>query len=402
MKARARVFFTSLFSNNPHKILRKSVGDVRRAPIYRIIKTRARLFLPSISRVSKRHVTRLVGARARAPAHSLTQIVLGEIELRAELLQTAHGLVVVQRDGLDAAEDDVLGDLDAESAEAGHEHVRGRHATHGVVPEDVELPRVEALVDLGGRPAGAARGSGAAGAAAAAPAAAIGAGVGARRPVLRHVYVYLRHVRRCRLVVGSSRRAGSTNASLLGWGINGALHHLSTRHRRTSRTVTETVTDYVPSIVSPDYAHSFPLSLSPSHPSPHNLSLPLSLDSFLSPRPRARARALRPTRTHGSPDDLANAVRFRTLDTDGNDDTISTRSLVDVGNHGRTRTDQPRSLSPPSPLPTTPLLRPAPSAASAARDRSSGPFGDDRLCPSPSLSATTRSSVSTTPMPPYV
>lgn len=159
-------------------------------------------------RVSRASDRRSSGTRA-----FLTYVRLGEIKLRAQIGQCTGGMVV-ERDGLDAAEDDVLGDLDAETAEAGDEHVGGRHAAHGVVSEDVELPRVQTLVDLGGRPAS-------------------GAAAGARGAVLRHVYVHLRHVRRRQLVVGSSRRAGSTNASLLGWGINGALHHLSTRHRRT-------------------------------------------------------------------------------------------------------------------------------------------------------------------------
>jgi len=145
----------------------------------------------------------------------LTYVRLGKIKLRAQIGQFARGMVV-ERDRLDTAEDDVLGDFDAETAEAGDEHIRGRHAPHGVVSEDIELPRVQTLVDLGRCPASAAA-----------------AAAEARGAVLRHVYVHLRHVRRRQLVVGSSRRAGSTNASLLGWGINGALRHLSTRHRRT-------------------------------------------------------------------------------------------------------------------------------------------------------------------------
>ena len=47
----------------------------------------------------------------------------------------------------DAAQDDVLGDLRSESVHSGNEDVGGGHLFHGLLSEDVELPRVEALVD---------------------------------------------------------------------------------------------------------------------------------------------------------------------------------------------------------------------------------------------------------------
>ena len=46
-----------------------------------------------------------------------------------------------------AAQDDVLGDLRSESVHSGNEDVGGGHLFHGLLSEDVELPRVEALVD---------------------------------------------------------------------------------------------------------------------------------------------------------------------------------------------------------------------------------------------------------------
>ena len=97
-----------------------------------------------------------------------------EEELRAEVGDLAV-LCVVQRDGLDAAQDDVLGDLHAEAPEAGDEDVglreyisylilyyinifnilyHLRHLLHGLVPQHVQLPRVERLVDVAARTVG--------------------------------------------------------------------------------------------------------------------------------------------------------------------------------------------------------------------------------------------------------
>lgn len=117
----------------------------------------------------------------------------------------------------------------------------------------------------------------------------------------------------------------------------------------------------------------FPLSHR-SHPSTSH-SLSLSRGSFLSPRSRARART---PHTHDSPDDSANS----TLEPSAPTTTtipIGTRRDWRMSDHGRTRADQPHSLPPPSPHLSPPSSSPA---ASAARDRSSDPFGDDRLCSS--------------------
>ena len=97
-----------------------------------------------------------------------------EEELRAEVGDLAV-LSVVQRDGLDAAQDDVLGDLHTEAPQAGDEDVglrayisylilyyinisnilyHLRHLLHGLVPQHVQLPRVERLVDVAARTVG--------------------------------------------------------------------------------------------------------------------------------------------------------------------------------------------------------------------------------------------------------
>ena len=76
----------------------------------------------------------------------LADVLLTQEELRAEVGQM-HGAGVVQRHGLDAAQHHVLGDLDAQALEAHDQHCRRGHAAHGLVPQHVELPAVERLVD---------------------------------------------------------------------------------------------------------------------------------------------------------------------------------------------------------------------------------------------------------------
>ena len=57
---------------------------------------------------------------------------------------------VVQGDGFDAGKDDVLGDFNAQSTHSRDQHVRFGHAPHGLLAENVELTRVQALVDVVG------------------------------------------------------------------------------------------------------------------------------------------------------------------------------------------------------------------------------------------------------------
>lgn len=72
---------------------------------------------------------------------------LAQVKLGGEVAE-GDGGVVVQRDRAYAGQHHVLGNLYAEPAEAAHEHVGARHAPHGLVPEHVQLPGVEALVNV--------------------------------------------------------------------------------------------------------------------------------------------------------------------------------------------------------------------------------------------------------------
>ena len=128
-----------------------------------------------------------VGAREPASArrleyaHGHVDVELGEVRLSARRTiladvrlggEVVRGEVVVGDrlrvlDGhrLDAAENDILGDLEAQAAHAAHEHVGRLHLAHGLVAEHVQLTRVQTLVDV---------------VAVAAAAVAVGVGVGRR------------------------------------------------------------------------------------------------------------------------------------------------------------------------------------------------------------------------------
>lgn len=77
-------------------------------------------------------------------------VVLRQIELGGQVGQSAVDRVV-QRDRLDAAQDDVLGHLNAESSQAADQHVRGGHTTHRIVTQDVQLAGIQPLVDVSSR-----------------------------------------------------------------------------------------------------------------------------------------------------------------------------------------------------------------------------------------------------------
>jgi len=62
----------------------------------------------------------------------LTEVLLVEEELTAEVV-VGDGAGVVDCDGLDASQDDVLGYFDADAAHATDEDVGGLHAAHGFV-----------------------------------------------------------------------------------------------------------------------------------------------------------------------------------------------------------------------------------------------------------------------------
>lgn len=77
------------------------------------------------------------------PAH----IALRQIELGGQILERCVD-GVVQRHRFDAAQNHVLGHLDAQTAQTADQHVGGGHATHRIVAQDVQLTRVETLVDV--------------------------------------------------------------------------------------------------------------------------------------------------------------------------------------------------------------------------------------------------------------
>ena len=64
-------------------------------------------------------------------------------------------LVVDEDNLLDAGEDDVLRDLGAEAAEAEQEDLGLGHPRHGLAAVDGKLPRMEVLINGGGRGHGA-------------------------------------------------------------------------------------------------------------------------------------------------------------------------------------------------------------------------------------------------------
>jgi hypothetical protein len=87
-------------------------------------------------------------ARGLRPIGARSHVLLVEEELRP---QVHHGRRpnVVQSDALDAAEDNVLGDLDPNTAEPAEEDARPRHAQHRLRAQHVALARIEPIVNSG-------------------------------------------------------------------------------------------------------------------------------------------------------------------------------------------------------------------------------------------------------------
>lgn len=80
----------------------------------------------------------------------LAHIVLGQIELSGKVFERRVDCVV-QRHRLHSAQDHVLGHFHSQTAETADQHVRGGHATHRIVAQDVQLTRVQTLVDVARR-----------------------------------------------------------------------------------------------------------------------------------------------------------------------------------------------------------------------------------------------------------
>ena len=86
-----------------------------------------------------------IGHDGKRPKH----FVEPQKKLRREIL---FGGVfdVVDGDRFDAGEDDVFGDFDAEAAHTGNENVGFGHASHRLLAKNVQLARVESLVNFVG------------------------------------------------------------------------------------------------------------------------------------------------------------------------------------------------------------------------------------------------------------
>lgn len=78
---------------------------------------------------------------------TLAHIIRAQKELGGKVCD-GHGGRVKEGEALDAGQGDILCDLDAQALETDDEHMRGAHALHGFVAQNIELSAVEGLVDL--------------------------------------------------------------------------------------------------------------------------------------------------------------------------------------------------------------------------------------------------------------
>ena len=89
-------------------------------------------------------------ARRRHRGTPTTSVRFRQEELRREVCHL-DWRVIMEGDGLDAAQHHVFGDLDAKPLEADDEHRCAGHAAHRLVAQHIQLSAVERLVDGGSR-----------------------------------------------------------------------------------------------------------------------------------------------------------------------------------------------------------------------------------------------------------